>query len=148
MVRRCAKRPLSFALHGRTEKIAFLIDQSSSAVAWTDLKRAAEDGQPIPLGLALEMHGAPTTDPVEGPRSSAVPFGSCDGWQRKEAPWPGHCALPQPQQDNMNILEINGGEGGIRTPGTFARTPHFECGAIDHSATSPHAGVCGSRAGR
>ena len=30
-----------------------------------------------------------------------------------------------------------GGEGGIRTPGTLARTPHFECGAIDHSATSP-----------
>ena len=27
--------------------------------------------------------------------------------------------------------------GGIRTPGTLARTPHFECGAIDHSATSP-----------
>jgi hypothetical protein len=32
-----------------------------------------------------------------------------------------------------------GGEGGIRTPGTLARTPHFECGAIDHSATSPGA---------
>ena len=31
----------------------------------------------------------------------------------------------------------DGGEGGIRTPGTLARTPHFECGAIDHSATSP-----------
>ena len=31
----------------------------------------------------------------------------------------------------------DGGEGGIRTPGTVARTPHFECGAIDHSATSP-----------
>jgi hypothetical protein len=39
------------------------------------------------------------------------------------------------------IAILNGGEGGIRTPGTFARTPHFECGAIDHSATSPHAGV-------
>ena len=32
---------------------------------------------------------------------------------------------------------VCGGEGGIRTPGTLARTPHFECGAIDHSATSP-----------
>ena len=29
------------------------------------------------------------------------------------------------------------GEGGIRTPGTVARTPHFECGPIDHSGTSP-----------
>src|SRR5205085_5349759 len=32
-----------------------------------------------------------------------------------------------------------GGEGGIRTHGTVARTPHFECGTIDHSATSPTA---------
>ena len=30
-----------------------------------------------------------------------------------------------------------GGEGGIRTPGGVAPTPHFECGAFDHSATSP-----------
>ena len=29
------------------------------------------------------------------------------------------------------------GERGIRTPGTVARTPHFECGPIDHSGTSP-----------
>ena len=29
------------------------------------------------------------------------------------------------------------GEGGIRTPGTVARSPHFECGPIDHSGTSP-----------
>lgn len=35
------------------------------------------------------------------------------------------------------LVRENGGEGGIRTPGTLARTPHFECGAIDHSATSP-----------
>ena len=32
---------------------------------------------------------------------------------------------------------LNGGEGGIRTHGTLASTPHFECGAFDHSATSP-----------
>src|SRR5208282_4786019 len=37
----------------------------------------------------------------------------------------------------MNKTAVVGGEGGIRTPGTLARTPHFECGAIDHSATSP-----------
>ena len=36
-------------------------------------------------------------------------------------------------------FEGNGGEGGIRTPDTLASMPHFECGAIDHSATSPHA---------
>ena len=32
---------------------------------------------------------------------------------------------------------IIGGEGGSRTPDTLACMPHFECGAIDHSATSP-----------
>src|SRR5262249_18227951 len=33
--------------------------------------------------------------------------------------------------------QMRGGEGGIRTPGTVTRTPHFECGAFNHSATSP-----------
>src|SRR2546427_11938656 len=31
----------------------------------------------------------------------------------------------------------NGGEGGIRTPGTVSRTPVFKTGAFNHSATSP-----------
>ena len=31
----------------------------------------------------------------------------------------------------------NGGEGGIRTPDGLAPMPHFECGAFNHSATSP-----------
>ncbi len=31
-----------------------------------------------------------------------------------------------------------GGERGIRTLGTFARTPDFESGTFDHSATSPN----------
>jgi hypothetical protein len=35
------------------------------------------------------------------------------------------------------LRDLFGGEGGIRTPDTVARMPHFECGAIDHSATSP-----------
>ena len=35
------------------------------------------------------------------------------------------------------LKQALGGEGGIRTPGTVARTSHFECDAIDHSATSP-----------
>ncbi len=35
-----------------------------------------------------------------------------------------------------NLKEI-GGEAGIRTLGTVTGTPHFECGAFDHSATSP-----------
>lgn len=38
----------------------------------------------------------------------------------------------------MNLFfEKPGGEIGIRTLGTVARTPHFECGPIDHSGISP-----------
>jgi hypothetical protein len=37
----------------------------------------------------------------------------------------------------MLANERIGGEGGIRTPDTVARMPHFECGAFNHSATSP-----------
>ncbi len=29
------------------------------------------------------------------------------------------------------------GEGGIRTPATVTRRPHFECGSFNHSDTSP-----------
>ena len=38
---------------------------------------------------------------------------------------------------DFRYLRPNGGEGGIRTLGTVTGTPHFECGTIDHSATSP-----------
>ena len=40
-----------------------------------------------------------------------------------------------------HVRGILGGEGGIRTHGTVTRTPHFECGAFDHSATSPRSVV-------
>jgi hypothetical protein len=40
---------------------------------------------------------------------------------------------------------IFGGEGGIRTHGTLTRTPDFESGTFDHSATSPKNGACGPR---
>jgi hypothetical protein len=42
----------------------------------------------------------------------------------------------------------NGGEGGIRTHDTVARTPHFECGTFNHSATSPSGPKSGSGAPR
>src|SRR5436189_2601171 len=41
-----------------------------------------------------------------------------------------------------------GGEGGIRTPDTVARMPHFECGAFNHSATSPNLNTPGLSAWR
>ena len=35
------------------------------------------------------------------------------------------------------LKPYTGGEIGIRTLGTVTGTPHFECGAFDHSAISP-----------
>ncbi len=37
-----------------------------------------------------------------------------------------------------------GGEGGIRTPDRLAPMPHFECGAFNHSATSPEGAMVGA----
>jgi hypothetical protein len=44
---------------------------------------------------------------------------------------------------SKDLTADTGGEGEIRTPDTVARMPHFECGAFNHSATSPHAEVGG-----
>ncbi len=40
--------------------------------------------------------------------------------------------------------ELTGGEGGIRTPDRLAPMPHFECGAFNHSATSPEGAILGA----
>ena len=46
--------------------------------------------------------------------------------------------MPYKQKNKraVNFTALSG-KGGIRTPGTVARTPHFECGPIDHSGTFP-----------
>jgi (2R)-3-sulfolactate dehydrogenase (NADP+) len=72
--------PLSFAVPGAKGKVAFLIDQSSSTVAWTAVKRAAEQGRAIPLGWALDKEGRPTTDPNSGLEGSMAPFGGYKGF--------------------------------------------------------------------
>lgn len=73
--------PLSFAVPGRKKgKIAFLIDQSSSAVAWTAVKRAADEGRMIPPGWALDRDGAPTSDPAMGLEGSMAPAGGYKGF--------------------------------------------------------------------
>lgn len=72
--------PLSFAVPGRRGKIALLIDQSSSAVTWTAVKRATEEGREIPLGWALDKQGTPTTDAAEGLAGSIAPSGGHKGF--------------------------------------------------------------------
>lgn len=72
--------PMSFAVPGPRGKIAFLIDQSSSAVTWTAVKRASEDGRAIPLGWALDAGGKPTADALKGLAGSMAPAGGYKGF--------------------------------------------------------------------
>ncbi|HET6157058.1 MAG TPA: Ldh family oxidoreductase [Dongiaceae bacterium] len=72
--------PLSFAVPGKRGKIAFLIDQSSSAVPWTAVKLAADQARAIPLGWALDADGMPTTDPARGLAGSMAPAGGHKGF--------------------------------------------------------------------
>ncbi|HSE74915.1 MAG TPA: Ldh family oxidoreductase, partial [Dongiaceae bacterium] len=72
--------PMSFAVPGKSGKIAFLIDQSASVVARTAVKVAADEGRTIPLGWALDAEGKPTTDPAQGLAGSMVPAGGYKGF--------------------------------------------------------------------
>jgi len=72
--------PMSFAVPGKAGKIGFLIDQSASAVAWTAVKLAADEGRAIPLGWALDADGNPTTDAARGLAGSMAPAGGYKGF--------------------------------------------------------------------
>jgi len=69
--------PLSFALPAQPRPR--LIDQASSAAAWVRIRDAAEAGQPIPAGWALDADGAPTTDAAAALLGPLLPFGQFKG---------------------------------------------------------------------
>ena len=54
-----------------------------------------------------------------------------------------HIRKHQFEIENIVMLQflkkVFGGEGGIRTHGTLARTPVFKTGTFNHSVTSPEA---------
>jgi (2R)-3-sulfolactate dehydrogenase (NADP+) len=72
--------PMSFAVPGAKGKVAFLIDQSSSSVAWSNVNNAAQEGRKIPLGWALDKNGQPTDDPDKGLAGSMAPSGGYKGF--------------------------------------------------------------------
>jgi (2R)-3-sulfolactate dehydrogenase (NADP+) len=55
-------------------------DMSSSTVAWVNVRDAAERGETIPLGWALDPDGNPTTDPSAGLRGSMAPAAGHKGY--------------------------------------------------------------------
>ncbi|WP_459616687.1 Ldh family oxidoreductase [Bordetella sp. 2513F-2] len=67
------------AVFPRREADPLVIDLSLSEVARGKLMVAARDGQPIPLGWALDAEGRPTTDPKAGLAGSMLPMGGVKG---------------------------------------------------------------------
>jgi (2R)-3-sulfolactate dehydrogenase (NADP+) len=70
--------PLSFAapMAGRRPLV---IDQASSATAFVNVRRAAQQGDPIPAGWAVDQHGQPTVDAREAVKGLLLAFGGARG---------------------------------------------------------------------
>lgn len=70
--------PLAFAAPS-ANGAPLLIDQSSSATAFVNIRRAAERGEAIPEGWAVDAMGQPTTDAAAAIRGAMLAFGGSRG---------------------------------------------------------------------
>jgi (2R)-3-sulfolactate dehydrogenase (NADP+) len=70
--------PLAYAIP-RPRKLPVVIDQASSSTAFVNIRRAAENGDPIPAGWALGPDGTPTEDPRAALQGTLLPFGGHRG---------------------------------------------------------------------
>lgn len=66
--------PLAFAAPAG-DGPPLVIDQSSSATAFVNIRRAAREGRTIPAGWALDADGQPTTDPGAAMKGALLAFG-------------------------------------------------------------------------
>lgn len=71
--------PWSLAVPDGKGGSAISIDQSSSAIAKSEVMKKARKGEPIPLGWALDPDGNPTTDAALGLKGTMVPAGGYKG---------------------------------------------------------------------
>lgn len=70
--------PLAFAAP-LGDGATLLIDQASSQTAYVKVKAAAERGEPIPPGWAIDTEGRPTTDATAAIRGALLSFGGTRG---------------------------------------------------------------------
>jgi (2R)-3-sulfolactate dehydrogenase (NADP+) len=70
--------PLAFAAPTASGP-ALLIDQSSSATAFVNVRLAAKEGRPIPEGWAIDAEGRPTTDAAAAVKGALLAFGGTRG---------------------------------------------------------------------
>lgn len=71
--------PFSFGAPSKPGEAPFLIDMALSVVARGKLKFAAQRGDAIPEGLALDSEGRPTTDGMAAFNGVVLPFGGVKG---------------------------------------------------------------------
>ena len=62
------------------DRAPFLLDMSTTVTAMGKITRAADEGQPIPEGWALDDQGQPTTDPERARQGSLLPIGGHKGY--------------------------------------------------------------------
>lgn len=72
--------PWSLAVPDGEGEVAFVIDQSASVVAKSEVMKRARAGEPIPEGWALDAQGRPTTDPQAALAGSMAPSGGYKGF--------------------------------------------------------------------
>lgn len=70
--------PMAFAAPRNGGK-PFVIDQASSATAFVSVRQAAERGEPIPEGWAVDANGEPTTDSRKAVEGLLLAFGGARG---------------------------------------------------------------------
>jgi LDH2 family malate/lactate/ureidoglycolate dehydrogenase len=58
----------------------FILDMAMSVVARGKMRRAADRGEKIPEGWALDRTGKPTTDPLQGLKGYVLPIGGHKGY--------------------------------------------------------------------
>lgn len=63
-----------------TDQEPIVLDMANSMVAAGKIRQAAQRGEPIPAGWALDADGRPTTDPVRALQGVLLPFGSYKGY--------------------------------------------------------------------
>lgn len=71
--------PWSLAVPGSEANEGFVIDQSASVVAKSEVMKRARAKEPIPPGWAFDSEGKPTTDPDAALKGSMAPSGGYKG---------------------------------------------------------------------
>ncbi|WP_134704622.1 Ldh family oxidoreductase [Ammoniphilus sp. YIM 78166] len=70
--------PLAAGVPGG-EKSDYVLDMAMTVIARGKIRLAATHGEPIPLGLALDAEGVPTTDAKKAFEGVCLPFGGAKG---------------------------------------------------------------------